>query len=125
MYQYILSIGSNTYAEKNIKKACLLLSEQFEKITFSNVCISKPYGLIYRREFHNIIAYFTSKLLPDEINKIAKNIEKQMGRMQSDKAKGRVIIDIDVICKDDEILRPEDYNREYVQKLLPKTNLTL
>ncbi len=123
MYQYVLSIGSNTYAERNIKKARLLLSKAFDDISFSTICISEPFGLIYRRKFHNIIAHFTSKLSPDDIIKIAKNIEKQMGRIPSDKAKGRVIIDIDVVCKDDEVLRPDDYKRDYFQKLLVEANL--
>lgn len=125
MYQYILSIGSNTYAERNIKKARLLLSDVFDNIYFSNICVSKAYGTIYRREFHNILAHFTSNLLPDEINKIAKGIEKQMGRMPSDKEKGRVIIDIDVVCKNNEVLRPEEFNRVYFQKLIPEINSIL
>ncbi len=124
MHQYLFSIGSNTYAERNLKKVRLLLSEAFDGIVFSRIYISKPYGLKYKRLFHNVIAQFYSDLSATEITQITKRIEGEMGRKHEDKEMGRVVIDIDLIRENDQILRPDDYGRDYVQVLLPDFRLT-
>lgn len=118
MHQYLFSIGSNTFAERNIKKVKQLLSREFPDIVFSGVYMSKPHGEKYKRLFLNMIARFPSNLPETEIVQKAKKIEQSMGRKPEDKEKGRVIIDIDLICKNEQILRLRDYERDYVQALL-------
>ena len=41
-----------------------------------------------------------------------------MGRLPSHKKEGKVIIDIDLIKYDSDILKPDDFRRNYMQQLL-------
>lgn len=118
MHTILLSIGSNTYAENNIRKAKKLLRKQFSEISFSENCQSKPYGEKYKRPFLNLLAIFRSENSIEEVNVLLKEIEKTMGRKTEDKEKGKVVIDIDMIRYDNEILKPKDFERSYIRDLI-------
>ena len=45
---------------------------------------------------------------------VLKAIEKRLGRMPEDKKKGIVKIDIDLLTYDGEVLKVNDWKREYV-----------
>jgi 2-amino-4-hydroxy-6-hydroxymethyldihydropteridine diphosphokinase len=53
------------------------------------------------------------------VNEVAKQIEGLLGRLPEHKQQGSVIVDIDLFGWNGCIVRPEDYNRPYVQRLLP------
>lgn len=118
MHTILLSIGSNTYAKKNIEKAKRELAAVFGNIRFSNSCESLPYGKKYTRPFLNLLAVFHSDEDPQQICRKAKAIESAMGRKPEDKEKGRVVIDIDLVQYDDNVMKPRDFERDYVQNLL-------
>lgn len=120
MHPILLSIGSNTYAERNIAKARRMLELHFPGIQFTPALHSKPYGEKYKRRFLNILAKTTSADTAQHICLTLKDMEKQMGRKLDDKEKGRVVIDMDLVMYDHEILRPTDYERSYVRELLNK-----
>jgi 2-amino-4-hydroxy-6-hydroxymethyldihydropteridine diphosphokinase len=65
-----------------------------------------------------VLAVFHSDLPLDEVIQKLKMIEFAMGRQPRDKDAGKVIIDIDLLQYGDEIVRPDDYERAYVQSLL-------
>ncbi|MDE6652398.1 MAG: 2-amino-4-hydroxy-6-hydroxymethyldihydropteridine diphosphokinase [Paramuribaculum sp.] len=48
----------------------------------------------------------------ESLNQICKSIERALGRTRDNKSHS-VEIDIDLVCFDDDILRPADYAREY------------
>ena len=54
----------------------------------------------------------------EEIIDKIKQTERAIGRTPKDKYLGKVVIDIDLLKYGEEILRPQDYEREYVQQLL-------
>jgi 2-amino-4-hydroxy-6-hydroxymethyldihydropteridine diphosphokinase len=118
MHTILLSIGSNTFAKTNIDKAKRMLVRTFSDIVFSSPTLTEPSDEKYVFPFRNILARFDSELTPQEIKEKTKMIEVAVGRSPKDKYLGRVIIDIDVIKCGDEVLRPNDYNREYMQELL-------
>jgi len=118
MHTVLLSIGSNTFAKTNIDKAKRMLTYAFPDIVFSPPVLTEPCGERYFFPFRNIIARFNCELTPQEIIGKIKVIEMAVGRSPRDKYLNRVIIDIDVIKCGDTILRPEEYEREYVQGLL-------
>ena len=118
MHKIILSIGSNTYAKRNIAEAKRKMEAVLPKIRFSEIRMSKPYGKKYKRSFLNLLAVFESDKTAGEICSRVKKIESEMGRKPEDKEKGRVIIDIDLVRYDDSILKPKDFERSYVQDLL-------
>lgn len=121
MRKVLISIGSNIYSRTNIDKAKRMLSRIFVDIVFTPSIMTEPYNEAYLFPFRNILGFFETELTPVEIVEKTKQVEIAVGRTPRDKKTGRVVIDIDLIKYDDEILRPEDYERSYVQELLNET----
>ena len=95
-----------------------MLTRLFPDILFSQSVLSEPDDDRYSFLFRNVLAKAETELLPEEVIEKIKQTERAVGRSPRDKYLGRVIIDIDLIRYNDEILRPEDFQREYVQQLL-------
>ena len=119
MHKVLLSIGTNTQALFNLNRAKSVLLSYFPNIQFTVNIESEPYGENYKNWFLNTLGYFESDLSKDELISYFKNIEKSMGRSNDDKAEGKVIIDIDLLKWNNEILKPDDFERNYVRELLP------
>ena len=115
----ILSIGSNTFAKTNIDKAKRMLTRLFPEIIFTQPILSEPEEEKYSYLFRNILAKAETELTPEEVIDKIKQTERAVGRSPKDKYQGKVVIDIDLIQYNDTILRPEDFERNYVQQLLP------
>lgn len=118
MHKVLLSIGTNTNTRFNLNRAKSILQTDFPSIQFTNDIESKAYGEIYKGLFLNTLGYFESDLHKNDLILHFKNIEKIMGRTPKDKSKGKVIIDIDLIKWDNEIIKPNDFERSYVQDLM-------
>lgn len=118
MSTIILSIGSNTFAKTNIDKAKRMLSRLFPVITFTQPILTEPEEEKYSYLFRNILAKAETELTPEEVIDKIKQTERAVGRSPKDKYQGKVIIDIDLIQYNETILRPEDFERNYVQQLL-------
>lgn len=119
MSTILLSIGSNTFSKTNIDKAQRMLTRLFPGILFSQSVLSEPDDDRYTFLFRNVLAIAETDLLPEEVIEKIKQTERAVGRSPRDKYLGKVVIDIDLIRYNDEILRPADFQREYVQQLLP------
>ncbi len=119
MSTILLSIGSNTFAKTNIDKAKRMLSFLFADIVFSEPILTEPEDDKYTYLFRNVLAKATTEMSPEEVIDKIKQTERGVGRTPRDKYLGRMIMDIDLIQYDDRILRPQDYERDYVQQLLP------
>jgi len=119
MSTILLSIGSNTFAKTNIDKAKRMLSFLFPDIVFSEPILTEPEDDKYAYLFRNVLAKANTEMSPEEVIDKIKQTERAVGRTPRDKYLGRMIIDIDLIQYDGRILRPQDYERDYVQQLLP------
>lgn len=95
-----------------------MLVYYFPDAVFTESVVTTPSNEKYSFPFRNVLALFYSELPSGEIIQKLKSIESAMGRQPRDKEMGKVIIDMDLIQYDNEILRPEDYQRIYVQELL-------
>lgn len=118
MSTILLSIGSNIFAKTNIDKARRMLTRLFPDILFSQSVLSEPDDDRYSFLFRNVLAMAETDYSPVEVIDKIKQTERAVGRSPRDKYIGKVIIDIDLIRYNDEILRPEDFQREYLQQLL-------
>jgi 2-amino-4-hydroxy-6-hydroxymethyldihydropteridine diphosphokinase len=118
MSTILLSIGSNTFAKTNIDKAKRMLTRLFPGIIFSQPVLTEPDDEKYSYLFRNVLAKVETGMIPEEIIDKIKQTERAVGRTPKDKYLGKVVIDIDLIKYNEEILRPLDYQREYVQQLL-------
>lgn len=120
MHRVLLSIGSNTNARLNIKHAIEQLHFIFPSIQFTQTTETEPFGMNFKNIFFNTLAYMQTSLDKDDLIKQFKRIEKEMGRLPNHKKNGIVIIDIDLIKWNDQILKPEDFKRDYIKELLPQ-----
>ena len=105
-----------------MNRAIDCLQSSFPTIQFTQVKESEPYGTTYKSSFLNTLAYFNTNLCKDALVLDLKNIEKNMGRHPNHKAEGKVIIDIDLLKWDNEITKPEDFQRSYIADLLKFVN---
>ena len=118
MHKVLLSIGTNTDTCFNMKRAIDNLHACFPNIQFTSIIESAPCGAIFKGPFLNILAYFETNMVKEEIQGRFKSIEKIMGRQSSHKAQGIVLIDIDLIQWDNEVLKPDDFKRDYMNELI-------
>lgn len=120
MVKILISLGSNIYSKQNIDRARRMLAHYFPDVVFTPSIITTVTDEKYSFPFRNVLAVFYSNLPSEEIIQKLKMIEFAMGRQPCDKDIGKVIIDIDLLQYGDEILRPDDYERAYVQALLTR-----
>lgn len=114
----IISLGSNQEKEKNIEMANQLLDSHFDSIHFSEAVYTQPFHMENPALFLNQVAIAFTSENPDQIVDAFKQMERQLGRKPEDKSKGNIPIDIDLLQWNDEILKPSDFHRPYIQSAL-------
>lgn len=114
----IISLGSNQEKEKNIEMANQLLDSHFDSIHFSEAVYTQPFHMENPALFLNQVAIAFTSENPDQIVDVFKQMERQLGRKPEDKSKGNIPIDIDLLQWNDEILKPSDFHRPYIQSAL-------
>lgn len=120
MNKVLISIGSNENSKLNLEISRKMLTEYFEEIRFTEEMETQPYGKQYKGLFLNQLAVaYTGKSI-EMVNEITKKIETLLGRKPEHKAQGIVPIDIDIFGWNAQIVRQNDYDRPYVQLLLPQ-----
>lgn len=119
MNKGLISIGSNKNRDNNLACCQRVLKKIFPDIIFSNISVTKPYGNHYKYNFINQLAFIRTDKNKEEIISILKSLEISMGRSSSDKEKGIVVIDADLVTWNDTVLKPEDTKRTYIKDLLP------
>ncbi len=98
MTTVFLGLGSNRGdRKKNISKAIKLLEKSGQKVLrVSSLRETKPYGYKKQKKFLNAVVKLKTKLLPLELLKLCKKIEKKIGRTESFRWGPREI-DIDIL----------------------------
>ena len=67
--------------------------------------------------FLNQVAVAGTNASLEEVRRAVKAMEKRLGRMSDSKQKGKIPIDIDLLLWNGTILKPADWEKEYVQLL--------
>lgn len=121
----ILCLGSNLDKEKNMERAAERLRALFVSIRFAEPIYTDAFDCPVPTSFLNQVAIAFSPLAAGEIKERLKEIERSLGRKPEDKGLGRVPIDIDLLCWNEEVLKPDDLRRDYIQSgirsLLPSS----
>ena len=112
----LICLGSNFGYSERLKAARCALQRFFSDIRFGMEMETEAIGGKWLSPFCNQLAIFTSDLSAFDIRLILKRIEKENGRLPEDKEKGVVKLDIDLLMVDDEVLKPEDMERDFVKK---------
>ena len=75
------------------------------------------YGAGRFARFLNQVAVAGTEASQEEVERALKDMEKRLGRMPDSKQKGQIPIDIDLLFWNGTILKPADWEKEYVQLL--------
>ncbi len=118
MKTYLVSLGSNENRAENMKRCRQLLETYFQDIIYSQILETEPVGDDFKDAFYNCLAVVNSESGLAYIKQILKEIEKKMGRKSTDKSRGIVIIDLDVLAINESILKSDDFSRPYISCLL-------
>lgn len=119
-----ISLGSNYESAYNFKQAHNLLTELFNGITWSPAINTKPVGINNPAFFLNQVGYFKSEYSKKKIVSLLKAIELRIGRRDEDKAKEIVRIDLDLLIYNEDYIKREDLERDYVQKGIREINMS-
>lgn len=120
MNTFLLSIGSNENKTVNIDRCRQIISLLYPYTIFSESIESEPVGNGYEHDFVNQLALIESDDDEQSVADLLKEIEHEMGRLPQDKLAGIVVIDIDLLAVNNKIIKPEDFDRPYIKKLIEK-----
>jgi 2-amino-4-hydroxy-6-hydroxymethyldihydropteridine diphosphokinase len=100
-----LCLGSNLgEREEDLCQALILLSQKVNFEEVSSVYETEPVGYKEQPLFLNLVCRITTKLYPEELLHLAKEIETKMGRVSSFPNAPR-LIDIDILFYDNKIIK--------------------
>ena len=119
MSKHTIYIGIGTHVEC----ASLLLQSVRRKLSiafrgeqrFSQLVQTEPVDIQSSRTFTNQVALIETTVPPTLIRSLLKGIERELGRKPEDVQEGIVKIDLDLLSLDGKILKPEDWERDYVK----------
>ncbi len=112
----ILSIGSNIDAERNISKMLDILDDELEIIKVSSLIKTKPIGIENQEEFTNGAVKVRTPLGKDQLNRLLKNIEDQLGRDRTAHRFGPRTMDLDIVVWNGEIIDKDYYLRDFLRR---------
>ena len=103
-----LGLGSNMgEREENLRQALTLLSLEVDLKQISSIYETEPVGYKEQPLFLNLVCHIATNLSPEQLLRLAKDIETRMGRLPSFPNAPR-IIDIDILFYDDKIVESQD-----------------
>ena len=110
----LLCMGSNLNALLHLKNAEEALQHFFPDIEWGEIVETVPEKMENPQPFLNRAARFRTSLPMTEVRSILKQIEQTNGRTPESKKEGRIPLDIDLLSYDQQVLKPEDWQKEYV-----------
>jgi 2-amino-4-hydroxy-6-hydroxymethyldihydropteridine diphosphokinase len=115
---FLLCLGSNHEPAKQLAFARQKLMESYPDIRFSHEVETLPIGLRNEARFHNQVARFQADATIEEVRLRLKHIEHLAGRNSADKQREIIRLDIDLLQADNQVLKPQDMAREWMEELL-------
>ena len=117
-HQMIIGMGSNTStAAELLKTAVSRLREMAEgEVVLSTPEETEPIDFVGTSWFTNQVAWMSTGLEPADVVRRLKRIERQAGRTKAETRQGIVRLDLDLLWVDGCVLRPDDWQRPYIQR---------
>lgn len=117
-YKIIIALGTNVRLE-NINYAQSALIRIFDNMRFSDTIQTKAIGeRFYGTMFYNAIAIGSTSLNATDVTACLKTIEKKCGDNKENRHLGKVILDLDLLEHNGQQFHEDDWEREYIKKLL-------
>lgn len=93
-----------------------ILENEVEILKVSTMLKTKPIGIENQPEFTNGAVKIETGLGREELNRLLKNIEDQLGRDRSTPKFGPRTIDLDIVVWNGEIVDEDYYTRDFLRK---------
>ena len=104
-----LCLGSNLGGrEANLRQALTLLSLKVTLDEVSSIFETEPVGYREQPLFLNLVCRISTNLPPEELLRLAKDIETRMGRVPSQQIDAPRPIDIDILFYNNKIIETQD-----------------
>ncbi|MBO7109818.1 MAG: 2-amino-4-hydroxy-6-hydroxymethyldihydropteridine diphosphokinase [Prevotella sp.] len=135
MHSVLISLASNHEQEKNLSEAREALAQVLVSPVYTSAIWTEPYHshishLTPLTSSHpsphtshlylNQLVYAQTDLDCDELNSRLKEIEKAQGRNDEARRQGLVPVDLDLLQYDQQRFHLRDWQRPYIQLLLPE-----
>ncbi len=120
MHSVLISLASNNEQEKNLSEARKALTQVLISPDYTPAVWTEPYGKKEGTLYLNQLVSAQTDLDNDELNGRLKDIEKTQGRDDEARRQGLVPIDLDLLLYDQQRFHLRDWQRPYIQQLLPK-----
>lgn len=114
---FMLALGSNTDATKNIEKAKAMINKEWPEMMWSQSLTTKPIGIISDNFINALACGFTTDSYEKVIN-VTKNIEIKLHYNKEERQQGIIKIDVDVLQYSNKKCKKNDWNREYMKALI-------
>ena len=100
-----LGLGSNLgEREENLRNALTSLSPKVNLDEVSSIYETEPVGYKEQPLFLNLVCRIATNLTPEELFRLAKDIETRLGRVPSKQRNLPRLIDIDILFYEDKIM---------------------
>lgn len=119
-HQAIIALASNYEAEKNLFEAKRYLEQILFDIHYSECKGSPAFGDKSKGYYYNQLLFCTTDLSVEQLIEVLKNTETKMGRTPEIREQGVVNIDLDLMLYDEQHYHLRDWDRPYIQCLLPQ-----
>lgn len=120
----LLCMGSNLDALLHLKNAENVLQRLFPDIEWGEIVETVPEKTENPQPFLNRAARFRTSLSMPEVRNILKQVEQTNGRTPDSKKEGCIPLDIDLLSYDQQVLKPEDWQKEYVRRTFRHASFT-
>ncbi len=112
----IIGIGSNINAEENISKMLEILKTKVDVLKVSRFSKTAALGIKNQPDFTNGAVKVKSILDQEDLNRLLKDIEDEMGRDRSTPKYGPRCIDLDIVAWNGTIIDQDYYTRDFLRK---------
>ena len=120
LHRAVIGIGSNTADSRaNVEAAVAWCISQFNTVVCSSVYSTRPYGAkacAVGFDYTNTVVIAMTEKGAGTINDMLKSYEAEHGRDSNSRTSGIVTIDLDLVMYDDNVMRPQEIDREYFAK---------
>lgn len=116
MYRVVISVGSNIKPMENIAGAREMIRERHHFISESEFVKTKPVGFTDQPDFYNGVFMVETEMSRKVFTGWLKKVEKKLGRIRTGNKYGPRTIDLDIVVWDGNIVDPDVYRCDFLQK---------
>lgn len=117
-HKLYIGIGTNlSTAEQVLLWTKRKLSEAFRgQALYSTPVKTDPVNFSSKEKFTNQLVIIETDVPTAFAKPLLKSIERQLGRTEEDATRGVVRLDLDLLWMDGKLLRPEEWERDYIKQ---------